>query len=159
MANTSFAVSMQRLVPWLSWHHFAMLFSVVVVLLLCKVILPSALDINCCSSPAALTLAGASRPSISNVYVLSLAYNKSTISQCNSSLGEGFSAMLHGATVGSRLEVRMGYFGLCFPTPAQPWLCSSDKRAVLRYLTRDADPLDLIRMGIRFQDVLFTGLV
>lgn len=97
---------------------------------------------------------------MSSVYVISLAYNTSTIPQSNSSLGEGFSAILHGATADSQLEVRMGYFGLCFTTPAQAWFCSSDKLAVLQHLAKDADPLDLIHMGIRFQDgVLFTGLM
>lgn len=110
----------------------------------------------------AIVLAGASRPSMSGVHILSLAYNESNISHTNSTMSDQFSKILQDAVAGVRLEVRMGYFGLCFATQAQSWYCggNSGEIASLQSLVKQQDPLDLIRMGERFQDgALFTGLM
>lgn len=107
-------------------------------------------------------LAGASRPSMSSVYILSLAYNESTAFRTNSTMSEEFSELLQNTVAGVRLEVRMGYFGLCFATPSQSWYCggSSGEIASLQGLVKDHDPLDLVHMGEHLQDgALFTGLM
>lgn len=110
----------------------------------------------------ALVLAGSSASSVSNIYIMSLAYNSSntSVSQVESSSPGNLSSILESAKAAAQLEIRVGYFGNCLRSRDQSWICSSQEGSLTQGLVHGSDPLDLLRIATRIQDgVLFSGLM
>ena len=96
---------------------------------------------------------------MTNVYILGLSYTNSTPSGLNpiqKNLSEALSTLKGPA----RLEVRVGYFGICVRNHGILWVCSSDVDGLIQQVGSENDPLDLIGGASKFRDdVLFSGLL
>lgn len=94
-----------------------------------------------------------------NVYILGLSYSNSTESVANPTR-QNFSDTLHEVKGSSRLEVRVGYFGMCVRQRGIVWLCNSDANGLAQQIGPENDPLDLIGAAAKFKDgVIFSGLL
>ncbi|KAF1847935.1 uncharacterized protein K460DRAFT_333458 [Cucurbitaria berberidis CBS 394.84] len=142
MGTLRFAVALQRLVPFLGYHHILMIGQVIVVVFI-SIILAG------CSSYSTMT----------NIYILGLSYTNSTPSGLTS-VTRNLSQTLNGFKGSSQLEVRVGYFGMCVRQRGIVWLCSSDADGLAQQIGPENDPLNLIGTASKFKDdVLFSGLL
>ncbi|CAI6333447.1 unnamed protein product [Periconia digitata] len=142
MTNIKFAVSMQRLLPFVGYHHILMLVQTVGVIL-------TSIVLAGCSSYSSMT----------NVYILGLSYTNSTTENL-SPIGKNLSDTFSRYKGGSQLEVRTGYFGMCVRQRGVVWLCSSDAAGLAIQIGQESDPLDLIGASAKFRDdVIFSGLL
>ncbi|KAH7381341.1 Ca2+ regulator and membrane fusion protein Fig1-domain-containing protein [Phaeosphaeria sp. MPI-PUGE-AT-0046c] len=153
MANLRFAVSMQRLIPFLGFHHILMLFQTTVIILL------SIILAGCSSySEPALTLYYQNQ-TMTNIYLFGLSYVNTTSTELSTPRKTHFD-LLNNLKGSSRLEVRAGYFGICVRQQGVLWLCSSDTDALSQQIGSQNDPLDLIGAASDFKDgVIFSGLI
>ncbi|KAL8649551.1 MAG: hypothetical protein Q9226_005527 [Calogaya cf. arnoldii] len=74
----------------------------------------------------------------------------------NSSLAESFTSLTNATS----LEVRIGYFALCFKQTGSGWTCGGDALTLTKQLHPDGDPVNLIWQGAEFKDtIMFYGLI
>lgn len=96
---------------------------------------------------------------MTNVFVLALAYRNSTEVETGS-IQQDISSSMREAIGSSRLEVRIGYFGICVRQNGVVWLCSSDAQGLAEQIGSDNDPLNLIKAAAKFKDgVIFSGII
>lgn len=109
---------------------------------------------------AGITIAGCSSySSMTNIFVLALSYRNSTLEDAGSTQ-RAISETLNQLAISARLEVRIGYYGLCVRQNGVVWLCSSDAHGLQEQIGSNNDPLGLIKAGSQFKDdVLFSGLL
>lgn len=144
MANQRFAVSLQRLVPLLGYHHILMILIAVAIILL------------------SLLLAGCSStsPLIPGIFLISLYYQSYTPTYDPSQVDPGVTAAIANIVGHAQLEVRVGYFGLCVNPNGGAFLCSNNATALAEQISVDQDPLNLIWVASTFKDsIIFPYLI
>ncbi|KAF1984069.1 membrane fusion mating protein FIG1 [Aulographum hederae CBS 113979] len=144
MANVRFAVRMQRLIPWLGYHHVLMLLIAIAIVLL------------------SLLLAGCSStsPLIPGIYLLTLYYESYTPTYDPTQVDPGVTAAIANIVGTAQLEVRVGYFGICVTPDGGGYLCSNNATALAQQVSVDQDPLNLIWVASTFKDsIIFPYLL
>ncbi|OCL04311.1 hypothetical protein AOQ84DRAFT_120666 [Glonium stellatum] len=144
MANLRFAVSMQRLIPFLGYHHVLMILIAVAIILL------------------SLLLAGCSStsPLIPGIFLISMFYQHYTPAYDTSQVDPGVTAAIANIVGQAQLAVRVGYFGICVSPDGGGWLCSNNATALAEQVSVDQDPLNLIWVASTFKDsIIFPYLL
>jgi len=141
------------LIPWLGYHHVLMLLIAIAIILLCKhpASHSSIIDLT---SFLALLLAGCSStsPLIPGIYLLSLYYESYTPTYDPTQVDPGVTAAIANIVGDARLEVRVGYFGICVTPDGGGYLCSNNATALAEQVSVDQDPLNLIWVASTFKD-------
>ena len=116
----------------------------------------------------AIVIAGCTTDNLTETYLLSLSYVKSTTSAAVATHPEqvntNVSVIFSNITNHSSLEVRAGYLGVCIRQNSDQWQCSGSASvlAIIAQLSSGStsDPLDLIWIASNFRDqVVFVGLM
>lgn len=120
-------------------HHYLMFVLLVAILLL------SLLVAGCSSSS----------PQIPNIFVLNMVYESYTAvkdsTQANSDLSSSISKIVNDA----KLEVRVGYFGVCIMTDERSsFVCNQNASALSHFVSKDQDPLNLIWLAQTVKDAI-----
>ncbi|KAF2261006.1 membrane fusion mating protein FIG1 [Lojkania enalia] len=138
MANLKFAVSMQRLIPFLGYHHVLMILIAVAIILL------------------SLLLAGCSStsPLIPGIFLISMWYEQYTPTYSTEQVDPGVTAAIANIVGNAQLAVRVGYFGICVDADGGSWLCSNNATALADQMSIDQDPLNLIWVASTFKDAV-----
>ncbi|KAF2399735.1 membrane fusion mating protein FIG1 [Trichodelitschia bisporula] len=138
MANTRFAVGLQRLIPWLGYHHVLMVFIAVAIILL------------------SLLLAGCSStsPLIPGIFLISMYYTHYTATYDPSQVDPGVNSAISNIVGHAQLEVRVGYFGICVTQDGSGYLCSNNATALAQNVNIDQDPLNLIWVAQTFKEAV-----
>ncbi|QIX00220.1 hypothetical protein AMS68_005737 [Peltaster fructicola] len=137
MPTVRFAVGIQRLIPFLGYHH------VLMILIALAIILLSLLLAGCSSSS----------PLIPTIYLITMYYSMYTPTYDPAQVDPGVTAAIANIVGQAQLEVRVGYFGLCVNS-AGSFLCSNNATALAQQLSVDKDPLNLIWIASRFKDAV-----
>ncbi|KAI9707099.1 MAG: hypothetical protein M1836_000059 [Candelina mexicana] len=144
MANMRFAVGIQRLIPFLGYHH------VLMILIAIAIILLSLLLAGCSSSS----------PLIPNIFLISLYYQHYTPTYDSAQVDPGVSAAIANIVGRAQLEVRVGYFGICVNPDGGAFLCSNNASSLASQVSVDQDPLNLIWVANTFKDsIVFPYLI
>ncbi|KAF1811303.1 membrane fusion mating protein FIG1 [Eremomyces bilateralis CBS 781.70] len=144
MAGARFSVSLQRLIPWLGYHHILMLLIAIAIILL------SFLLAGCSSTS----------PLIPGIFLLSLYYEKYTPTYDPAQVEPGVTAAIANIVGQAQLEVRVGYFGICVTPDGGGFLCANNATALAQQITMDQDPLNLVWVASTFKDaVVFPYLI
>ncbi|KIW00861.1 uncharacterized protein PV09_07618 [Verruconis gallopava] len=138
MANARFAISMQRLIPWLGYHHVLMLLIAVAIILL------SLLLAGCSSSS----------PLIPGIFLISIFYQPYTQIFSPAQVDPGVTAAIKNIVGNAQLEVRVGYFGICVTQDGSSYLCSNNATALAQNVNIDQDPMNLIWIASTFKDAV-----
>lgn len=106
------------------------------------------------TSPPALLLAGCSStsPLIPGIFLISLYYQSYTPSYDPTQVDPGVTAAIANIVGHARLEVRVGYFGICITPDGGGYLCSNNATALAEQVSVDQDPLNLIWVASTFKD-------
>ena len=117
---------------------------------------------NCISQGLALGGASSTAPRIPELHVLSLQYRANGSQSSNRALSRPDTPVAianlvpHNAT----FQVNVGYFGICYRAGNSEWSCGHKASAIVRRLSADEDPLNLIWQGSQFRaNVLFSPLL
>ncbi|KAK6443708.1 hypothetical protein LTR95_000535 [Oleoguttula sp. CCFEE 5521] len=132
MPNVRFAVGIQRLIPFLGYHHVLMILIAVAIILLC------------CSS---------SSPLIPGIFLINFYYDQYTPTYDPTQVDPGVTAAIANIVGQAQLEVRVGYFGLCVNTDGA-FLCSNNATALAEQVSIDQDPLNLVWVATTFKDAV-----
>ncbi|KAI9800233.1 MAG: hypothetical protein M1825_004217 [Sarcosagium campestre] len=144
MANVRFAVGIQRLIPFLGYHHVLMILIAVAIILL------SLLLAGCSSSS----------PLIPNIFLISLYYESYTPTYDPAQVDPGVSQAIANIVGQAQLEARVGYFGICINPDGGAWLCSNNASSLAGQVSVDQDPLNLIWVASTFKDsIVFPYLI
>ncbi|KAF2835884.1 membrane fusion mating protein FIG1 [Patellaria atrata CBS 101060] len=144
MANLRFAVSIQRWVPWLGYHHILMILIAIAIILL------SLLLAGCSSSS----------PLIPGIFLISMYYQNYVPTYSTAQVDPGVTAAIANIVGGAQMEVRVGYFGICVNNEGGGWLCSNNATALAESQSIDQDPLNLIWVASTFKDsIVFPYLI
>ncbi|KAF2121796.1 Ca2+ regulator and membrane fusion protein Fig1-domain-containing protein [Lophiotrema nucula] len=138
MANLRFAVSMQRLIPFLGYHHVLMILIAVAIILL------SLLLAGCSSSS----------PLIPGIFLISMWYEKYTPTYSTEQVDPAVTSAIANIVGNAQLAVRVGYFGICIDTDGGSWICSNNATALADGVPVDQDPLNLIWVASTFKDAV-----
>ncbi|KAK1917206.1 hypothetical protein P3342_012051 [Pyrenophora teres f. teres] len=127
MANLRFAVSMQRLIPFLGFHHVLMILIAIAIILL------------------SLLLAGCSStsPLIPGIFLISMWYEKFTPTYAPEQVDPGVTAAIANIVGNAQLGVRVGYFGICINRDGGGFICSNNATALVDNVSVDQDPSTL----------------
>ncbi|TKA70671.1 hypothetical protein B0A49_02573 [Cryomyces minteri] len=136
MPNVRFAVGIQRLIPFLGYHH------VLMILIAAAIILLSLLLAGCSSSS----------PLIPGIFLISLYYQSYTPTYDPAQVDPGVTAAIANIVGRAQLEVRVGYFGLCVNPDGGSFLCSNNATSLAEQVSVDQDPLNLIWVASTFKD-------
>ncbi|KAF2760815.1 membrane fusion mating protein FIG1 [Pseudovirgaria hyperparasitica] len=136
MANLRFAVSMQRLIPFLGFHHLLM------ILIANAIILLSLLLAGCSSTS----------PLIPGIFLISLYYENYAPTYDPAQVDPGVTSAIANIVGQASMEVRVGYFGLCVNPDGGSWLCTSNATSLAQQVSVDQDPLNLIWVASTFKD-------
>lgn len=119
-----------------------------------------------CSIGIALLLAGCtSSQSLSrlNIYLVSLSYQingDSPDAPHHPLVNPSLAGSLKSMTNATSLEVRTGYFALCFRQSGEEWTCGDDPSTLTKQFHPDDDPFNLIWQTADFKDtIVFYGLM
>ncbi|OQO08032.1 hypothetical protein B0A48_06825 [Cryoendolithus antarcticus] len=137
MANIRFAVGIQRLIPFLGYHHVLMILIAVAIILL------SLLLAGCSSSS----------PLIPGIFLINFYYDQYTPTYDPTQVDPGVTAAIANIVGQAQLEVRVGYFGLCVNTDGA-FLCSNNATALAEQVSIDQDPLNLVWVATTFKDAV-----
>lgn len=156
MPNVRFAVGIQRLIPFLGYHHVLMILIAIAIILLCEY-----KTISTSGKPAPLTvfaallLAGcsSSSPLIPGIYLITFWYDQYTPTYDPTQVDPGVTAAIANIVGQAQLEVRVGYFGLCVNTDGA-FLCSNNATALAEQVSIDQDPLNLVWVATTFKDAV-----
>ncbi|EGP83565.1 unnamed protein product [Zymoseptoria tritici ST99CH_1E4] len=144
MPNIRLAVGIQRLIPFLGYHH------VLMILIALAIILLSLLLAGCSSSS----------PLIPGIFLISFYYEMYTPRYDPTQVNPGVTAAITNIVGGASLEVRVGYFGLCIQPDDGSFLCSNNATLLAQQISIDADPLNLIWVANTFKNsVVFPYLL
>jgi hypothetical protein len=107
-------------------------------------------------SPPALLLAGcsSSSPSIPDIFLISLYYQKYTPTFDPAQVDPGVVTAIANIVGGAVMEVRVGYFGICIQPDAGSFICNSNATALAELVNVDQDPLNLIWVASTFKDAV-----
>ncbi|KAK5160204.1 Ca2+ regulator and membrane fusion protein Fig1-domain-containing protein [Cryomyces antarcticus] len=136
MPNVRFPVGIQRLIPFLGYHH------VLMILIAAAIILLSLLLAGCSSSS----------PLIPGIFLISLYYQSYTPTYDPAQVDPGVTAAIANIVGRAQLEVRVGYFGLCVNPDGGSFLCSNNATSLAEQVSVDQDPLNLIWVASTFKD-------
>ncbi|KAF1956849.1 membrane fusion mating protein FIG1 [Byssothecium circinans] len=138
MANMRFAVSLQRFVPFLGYHHFLMIFIAIAIILL------------------SLLLAGCSStsPLIPGIFLVSMWYEKYTPTYSTEQVDPGVTAAIANIVGNAQLAVRVGYFGICINKDGGDYICTNNATALVDGVSVDQDPLNLVWVASTFKDAV-----
>lgn len=138
MATLPFAVSMQRLIPFLGYHHVLMILIAIAIILL------------------SLLLAGCSStsPLIPGIFLISLWYESYTPTYSTEQVDPAVTAAIANIVGRAQLAVRVGYFGICTNRDAGAWICSNNATALVDGISVDQDPLNLVWVASTFKDAV-----
>ncbi|KAK3075593.1 hypothetical protein LTR53_000931 [Teratosphaeriaceae sp. CCFEE 6253] len=144
MPNVRFAVGIQRLIPFLGYHH------VLMILIAIAIILLSLLLAGCSSSS----------PLIPGIFLISFYYQMYTPTYDPTQVDPGVTAAIANIVGQAQLEVRVGYFGICVNPDGGDFLCSNNATLLAEQVSVDQDPLNLIWVAETFKDqVVFPYLL
>ncbi|KAF2239447.1 membrane fusion mating protein FIG1 [Viridothelium virens] len=144
MPPMRFAVGIQRLIPFLGYHH------VLMILIAIAIVLLSLLLAGCSSSS----------PLIPGIFLISLYYQHYTPIYDPTQVDPGVTAAIANIVGGAQLEVRVGYFGICVNPDGGSFLCSNNATSLAEQISVDQDPLNLIWVANTFKDnVVFPYLL
>ncbi|KAH9826382.1 membrane fusion mating protein FIG1 [Teratosphaeria destructans] len=144
MAGVRFAVGIQRLIPFLGYHH------VLMILIAIAIILLSFLLAGCSSSS----------PLIPGIFLISFYYQGYTPTYSSTQVDPGVTAAIANIVGRAQLEVRVGYFGICVNPDGGSFLCSNNATLLAEQVSVDQDPLNLIWVADTFKnDVVFPYLL
>jgi len=144
MPNIRFAVGIQRLIPFLGYHHVLMILIAVAIILL------SLLLAGCSSSS----------PLIPGIFLISLYYQSYTPTYATTQVDPGVANAIANIVGPAQLEVRVGYFGLCVNPDGGSFLCSNNATLLAEQVSVDQDPLNIIWVATTFKnDVVFPYLL
>lgn len=98
-----------------------------------------------------------------NVYLLSLAYQNGSPSAGGHNNPAVFNTDPYttatNVSAGARLEVRVGYAGLCVNSNDDGWTCDSSISSLAKSLDSHLDPLNLLSIGAEFQNRAIISLL
>ncbi|KAL8658943.1 MAG: hypothetical protein Q9221_001165 [Calogaya cf. arnoldii] len=144
MANMRFAVGLQRLIPFLGYHHILMF------LIAAGIILLSLLLAGCSSTS----------PGIPNIFLISLYYENYPPVFDPAQVDPGVTTAMANIVGQAQLEVRVGYFGICVNADGGSFLCSNNASSLASQVSVDQDPLNLIWVASTFKDsIVFPYLI
>lgn len=112
--------------------------------------------------PTALLLAGcsSSSPLIPNIFLIDFYYQSYAPMYDPTQVSPGVTAAIANIVGEARLEVRVGYFGLCITPDGSDFLCSNNATLLAEQVSIDQDPLNLIYIANTFKnDVVFPYLM
>ncbi|KAL9586700.1 MAG: hypothetical protein Q9212_000708 [Teloschistes hypoglaucus] len=139
-----FAAGMQRLIPFLGYHHILMF------LIVAGIILLSLLLAGCSSTS----------PGIPNIFLISLYYEHYPPSFDPAQVDPGVTTAIANIVGQAQLEVRVGYFGICINPDGGSFLCSNNASSLASQVSVDQDPLNLIWVASTFKDsIVFPYLI
>ncbi|KAI9669160.1 MAG: hypothetical protein M1829_005161 [Trizodia sp. TS-e1964] len=144
MASVRFLVGVQRLIPFLGYHHVLMILIAIAIILL------------------SLLLAGCSSSSngIPGIFLISLYYQSYTPTYDPAQVDPGVSTAIGNIVRTAHLEARVGYFGICINPDGGSWLCSNNASSLAAQVSVDSDPLNLIWVASTFKDsIVFPYLI
>lgn len=161
MANIRFAVGIQRLIPFLGYHHILMIMIALAIILLCTYALSPyhTPRFKLTHPPTALLLAGcsSSSPLIPGIFLVSFFYVQGgytpafSPAQVNPGITKSI-AELVGSTC---LEVRVGYFGICITYSDDGFLCSNNATLLAQQIAEvQQDPLNLIWVASTYKNLV-----
>ncbi|GAB7352110.1 hypothetical protein MBLNU459_g2607t1 [Dothideomycetes sp. NU459] len=139
-----FAVGIQRLIPFIGYHHILMILIAVAIILL------------------SLLLAGCSSgsPLIPSIFLIDFYYQSYTPTYDAAQVDPGVTAAIANIVGRALLEVRVGYFGVCIAPDGGEFLCSNNATLLAEQVSIDQDPLNLIWVAETFKDsVVFPYLL
>lgn len=104
----------------------------------------------------AILLAGcsSSSPSIPNVFLISLYYDRVTPTFDPAQVDPGVATAIANIVGGTDLEVRVGYFGICVAPNGGAFICNNNATALAEVVNVDQDPLNLIWVASTFKDAV-----
>ncbi|MCJ1294285.1 hypothetical protein MMC32_006965 [Xylographa parallela] len=144
MPTLRFSLGMQRLVPFLGYHH------VLMILIAIAIVLLSLLLAGCSSSS----------PGIPNIFLISLYYQSDPPTFDPAQVDPGVTTAIANIVGQAILEVRVGYFGICVNADGGSFLCSNNASALAEQVSVDQDPLNLIWIASTFKDsIIFPYLI
>ncbi|KAH0562090.1 hypothetical protein GP486_003206 [Trichoglossum hirsutum] len=144
MASVRFVFGIQRLIPFLGYHHVLMIFIALAIILL------SLLLAGCSSSS----------PVIPTIFLISLYYQSYTPTYSPAQVDPGVSRAIANIVGHAQLEARVGYFGICINPDGGSWLCSNNASSLAGQISVDQDPLNLIWVASTFKDsIVFPYLI
>ncbi|KAK4549070.1 hypothetical protein LTR36_007526 [Oleoguttula mirabilis] len=144
MPNVRFAVGIQRLIPFLGYHH------VLMILIAIAIIMLSLLLAGCSSSS----------PLIPGIFLISFYYQSYTPTYATQQVDPGVTAAIANIVGQAQLEVRVGYFGICINPDGGSFLCSNNATLLAEQVSVDQDPLNLIWVAETFKnEVVFPYLL
>lgn len=164
MPNVRFAVGLQRLIPFLGYHHVLMILIAIAIILLCTSLRSSINTSGACTDNhpiTALLLAGcsSSSPLIPGIYLISLYYQGYTPTYDPAQVDPGVTAAIANIVGQATLEVRVGYFGICVDADGS-FLCANNATALAEQVSIDQDPLNLIWVAETFKnEIVFPYLM
>ncbi|KAI4734492.1 membrane fusion mating protein FIG1 [Aureobasidium sp. EXF-12298] len=139
-----FAVGIQRLIPFIGYHHILMILIAVAIILL------SLLLAGCSSSS----------PLIPGIFLIDFYYQTYTPTYDPAQVDPGVTAAIANIVGQTQLEVRVGYFGLCIASDAGNYLCSNNATLLAEQISIDKDPMNLIWVANTFKNsVVFPWLI
>lgn len=102
----------------------------------------------------ALLLAGCSStsPLIPGIFLISMYYQKYSPAYDPAQVDPAVTTAIANIVGGARLEVRVGYFGVCVTPDGGGYLCSNNATALAEQVSIDQDPLNLIWVASTFKD-------
>ncbi|WPG97796.1 Hypothetical protein R9X50_00057700 [Acrodontium crateriforme] len=144
MPNVRLAVGIQRLIPFLGYHH------VLMILIALAIILLSLLLAGCSSSS----------PLVPSIFLISFFYQTYTPTYNPTQVDPGVTAAIANIVGQAHLEVRVGYFGICVGNDGGDFLCSNNATLLAEQVSVDQDPLNLIWIAETFKNaVVFPYLI
>lgn len=163
MANVRFAVGIQRLIPFLGYHHVLMILIAVAIILLGQYRQDRCIAQAGTNNYTALLLAGcsSSSPLIPSIFLISFYYQTYTPTYSPTQVDPGITAAIANIVGGqTQLEVRVGYFGVCVNPDGGSFLCSNNVTLLAEQFSIDEDPLNLIWVADTFKNsVVFPYLL
>lgn len=101
-----------------------------------------------------LLLAGcsSSSPLIPGIFLISFYYRSYPPNFNPAQVDPGVSTAIANIVGHARLEVRVGYFGICINPDGGSFLCSNNASQLASQVTVDQDPLNLIWVASTFKD-------
>ena len=134
-----------------------MILIVIAIILLCRAALPPprlAQNSLTLFFPTALLLAGcsSSSPLIPNIFLISLYYQTYPPTFDPSQVDPGVTTAIANIVGQAKLQVRVGYFGICVSPDGGAFLCSNNATSLASQVSVDQDPLNLIWVGNTFKN-------
>ncbi|KAK4161803.1 Ca2+ regulator and membrane fusion protein Fig1-domain-containing protein [Cladorrhinum sp. PSN259] len=127
-----------RWVPFLGYHHVLMILIAVAIILL------SLLLAGCSSSS----------PLIPSIFLLSIYYEPYESVPSTAQVNYNVYSQIGNLVGETRLQARVGFFGICVSPEGGSWLCSNNATSLADRIQVDQDPLNLIWLASQFKDMI-----